>query len=100
MEGIDVPFEPTPEGPLLDDHVHFTGEVVVMAATIPVPPAMAGGKEGQHWPALVFRFAAPDGSGYYPATCLVLEDDRMAKLRPLVMQSIHHAREQAKAKSA
>jgi hypothetical protein len=89
---MDLPFERIKGGaPLLDQHVHFSGAVVVMASTVDVP-------EVGHKPALVFRFVDPAGS-FYPAFVLVMDDDQMAKLRPLLMESIHAAREAAKAAS-
>lgn len=84
---LDLPFEPT-TGELLDEHVNYSGGVVVMASVV----TLAEGKA----PALVFRFAVPTG-GFYPPTVLVLEDDQMAKLRPLIMEAIATARRGAKA---
>ena len=84
---MDLPYEAGPPGELADEHVHYSGGVVVMAATIPVPAA--GVK-----PALVFRFATPTGD-FYPATVLVCDDDQLAKLRPLINQAIAAARRAA-----
>lgn len=84
---MDLPFEPT-TGHLMDEHVHFSGGLVVMASVVDVPEA--GPK-----PALVFRFADPHGV-FYPPTVLVCDDDQMAKLRPLILQAVHAAREEAK----
>lgn len=89
-DSMDLPYEPS-TGHLLDDHVHFSGAVVVMASTVNVP-------EIGHKPALVFRFTTPVGDFYTPVV-LVMDDDQMAKLRPLLMQAIHAAREAAKAAS-
>ncbi len=80
---MDLPFEPT-TGALEDEHVHFSGGVVVMASVVAVPDA--GPK-----PALVFRFSTPLGE-FYPAIVLVTDDDQMAKLRPLINESIAAAR--------
>ena len=87
---MDLPFERT-TGDLYDEHVHFSGAVVVMALCVNVPTI--GPK-----PALMFRFTDPAGQ-FYPPVCLVMDDDQMAKLRPLVMEAIHTAREAAKARS-
>lgn len=35
-------------------------------------------------PALVYRFAKPDGTGFYPPMVLVVDEDQMAKLAKLV----------------
>lgn len=83
---LDLPFmpqEPTPG--LQGEHVHMSGGLVVMAAVVDVPQV---GKK----PALVFRFAIPDGSGFYPPVCLVADDDQIAKLRPLINEAIAAAR--------
>lgn len=87
-DSLDVPFEsqqPTPG--LQGEHVHYSGGVVVMAATVDVPGA---GKK----PALIFRFATPTG-GFYPPVCLVEDDDQMAKLRPLINGAVAEARRAA-----
>jgi len=85
---LDVPFEEGPEGPLLDENVHYSGGVVVMAGTVDVP-------EVGVMPSLVFRFTTPLGE-FYPAIVLVTDDDQMAKLRPLLMEAIATARRVAK----
>lgn len=54
---MDFPLEPT-TGQLHDTHVHYSGGVVVMPSVVDVPEV--GPK-----PALVFRFATPEG-GFYP----------------------------------
>jgi hypothetical protein len=83
---LDLPFEPQQPTPgLQGEHVHYSGGVVVMAAVVDVPGA---GKK----PALVFRFAEPTTGQFYPAFCLVQDDDQMAKLRPLINEAIAQAR--------
>ena len=89
---MEMPYESGGQGPMLDDHVHFSSGVVVMGAKVDMPEI--GPK-----PALVFRFAIPNGSGFYPPVCLVLDDDQMAKTRPLINAAIHDAREAARAAS-
>jgi hypothetical protein len=83
---MDLPYEPT-TGELHDEHVHYSGGVVVMGATIDVPEV---GKK----PTLVFRFVTPDG-GFYPPIALVMDDGQMAKLRPLIQEAIAGARRAA-----
>lgn len=93
-DDMDLPLEPIPGGmPLPDEHVHYSGGVVVMPSAVDLPEV--GWK-----PAIVFRFAIPDGSGFYPAVCLVMDDDQAAKLRPLVVESIQSARREAKIREA
>ena len=85
---MDLPFEADPIGMQVpDEHAHFSGGVVVIAAVIDVPDV--GPK-----PSLVFRFAMPEG-GFYPPVVLVQDDDQIAKLRPLIFQAIKAAREAA-----
>lgn len=84
---MDLPFEEGAAGELLDDDVHYSGGCVVMASTVDVPTL---GK----CPALVFRFATPTGE-FYPPTVLVLDDDQMAKLRPLINEAIATSRRAA-----
>jgi hypothetical protein len=85
---LDLPFEEGGAGPLHDDHVHFSGGLVVMASTVDVPSV---GRK----PALVFRFARPDGV-FMPTICLVADDDQIAKIRPLINEAIAAARRAAK----
>lgn len=87
---MDLPFEAGDGGQLADEHVHYSGGVVVMASVVDVPGLGP-------LPALVFRFATPAG-GFYPPFVLITDDDQMAKLRPLIAESIHTAREAAKAR--
>jgi hypothetical protein len=81
---LDLPFEEGGAGPFTDQHVHMSGGLVVLASVVDVPGA---GKK----PALVFRFARPDGV-FYPAICLVADDDQIAKIRPLINEAIAAAR--------
>lgn len=74
---LDVPFEPQqPTEMDLSDGV-LAGGLVVMAAAIPVTGAGT-------IPALVFRFAKPDGTGFYPPIVLTVDEDQMAKTAQLV----------------
>lgn len=81
---LELPFEEGDGGFLVDDHVHYSPGVVVMAAAVDVPEL---GKK----PALVFRFSTPTGE-FYPAIVLVADDDQLAKLRPLINEAIATAR--------
>ena len=83
---MDLPLEPT-TGELHIGDAIISGGVVVMASVVHVP--MIGPK-----PAIVFRFALPDGTFHQPIL-LVADDDQMAKLRPLVVESIAMARRAA-----
>lgn len=84
---MDLPFEDGPGGELPDEHVHYSGGVVVMAATVDVPDR---GKQ----PAVVFWFATPLGE-FYPAIVLVQDDEQMAKLRTLINEADAAARRAA-----
>lgn len=57
------------------------GGVVIMAATLPVP-------EQGLTPALVYRFALPDGTGFYPPIVLVLDEDQMTKTAQLTASAV------------
>lgn len=86
---LNLPFEPQePTYQELDPDTMIAGGVVVMAAAVPVPALGVR-------PALVFRFATPLG-GFHPPVLLVLDDDEMDGLRPLLSAAIHRAREAAK----
>ena len=89
---FDLPYERNPEPVTLDlSNALLSGGVVVMAATIPAPGTTTP------LPSLVFRFAKPDGTGFYPPVLLVVSDEHMAQLRPLILRAVHDAREAAKA---
>lgn len=75
-DSLDLPFEETPPGMTLDENVVLSGGLVVMGAVVPVPSL--GPK-----PALVFRFAAVDGT-FLPAVVLVLDVDQAEKTPQLV----------------
>lgn len=88
---IDLPYEPTDPVPWMGDALNPTGGVVVLASVAEVGD--------EKWPAIIFRFTKPDGSGFYPPFILACTDDHLAKLRPILMAAIHDAREAAKATS-
>lgn len=87
--GMDMPFEENPEPAQLgDEHFHLAGGMVVASTTgVDVP-------EVGRCPALLFRFMQPHGE-FYPPMLLVLDDDQMAKLGPLVTAAIETARRAA-----
>lgn len=87
-DDLDLPFERQALTEIDLDHAHIASGVAIMAALLPVPDA--GVK-----PALVYRFANPDGSGFYPPMVLVTDDDQMAKLGPLTEAAAATAIEQA-----
>lgn len=69
----------------LDEHALLSGGVHVLAVNVPMPD---GGKH----PAVMFRFAKPDGTGYHPP--ILLAPDRQADLRALpalVEQAVDYA---------
>jgi hypothetical protein len=72
---LDLPFEKQPLTAVDLDHAHMSGGLVVIAAMIPVPDM--GPK-----PALVYRFATPEGE-FYPPMVLVVDEDQMTKLAQL-----------------
>lgn len=87
---MDLPFERDPVGfdlPVTDFSLAFG--VVVLASTVNLPGV--GVK-----PAVGFRFADGRG-GWLPPVLLVQDDEQLAKMRPLINQAIHAAREAAKA---
>jgi hypothetical protein len=97
---LDLPFEGSPKTPLFDrGQAQMSGGMVVMAATadVQVEPPVAGiGGKRVTKPALVFRFATPDGRFYQPIM-LVLDDDQMANAPKLVTDAVDAARKAAQA---
>lgn len=63
---LNLPFEhnPSPFESTLGHDASLSGGVVVLAIAAPI-------EGGGTMPGLVFRFAKPDGSGFYPDTALV-----------------------------
>lgn len=93
MNGWSIPFERDPAGPspMADDPV-LAGSVVVMSAVIDSSLARHIGRH----PALVFRFAGPDGR-FMPPIALVLDDAHMAAVATLVTAAVAAARKAARA---
>lgn len=88
-DSMDLPYEPNPPGQFITDGFLVSGGVVIAAATLPMPD------DGEHKPALVFRFSDPHGQFYAPVL-LVLDDDQAANLPHLVRESVDGAREAAR----
>ena len=72
---MNVPYESNPEPYDTELQGNLSGGVVVIGATIEV--------DGVWRPALIFRFAIPDGSGFYPDMALVAQDDELKDLPDL-----------------
>lgn len=72
-DSLDMPFERQPATTVDLGHAHFASGLVILAASVPIP-------DKGSMPALVYRFANPDGSGFYPPVVLVVEEDQMVKL--------------------
>lgn len=79
---LDLPFEPVPDGPVETDvEGYIAGGVVVLAGMVDVPGI-------GNTPCLVFKFANPDGSGFYPPVTLVADEDGMTQCAHLVSRSV------------
>lgn len=76
MNEFDLPFARQAVTEVDLDDAALAGGVVIMAAALPVP-------EQGLLPALVYRFAKPDGSGFYPPIVLVIDEDQMTKTAQL-----------------
>lgn len=87
---LDLPFESQPNTPADVSDGHLAGGLVVIAALVDVPDR---GK----MPALVYRFAIPDGSGFYPPMTLIVDEDQMAKLAQLTASATAAAIKAARA---
>lgn len=86
---LDMPFDQVVDeitgetaAEIVNDAMLAAG-VVVMAASVPVA--------GVPWPAVVFRFAMPDGSGFYPPMMLITDHTQMAKLSVLTGRAVDAA---------
>jgi hypothetical protein len=78
---MDLPFaRQTPTEINLNDAA-LAGGLVIMAAALPVP-------EQGKLPALVYRFAKPNGSGFYPPIVLVVDEDQMLKTAQLTASAV------------
>lgn len=83
--GLDMPYEDSPAGGALTPQdlavAQLASGCVLLALSIDLP---AGGKA----PAVGFRFAKPDGSGFMPLVVLVLEPERMENLPALLRSTV------------
>lgn len=73
---MDVPFEGQPTADMDFSDGHIASGLVVMAGTLPVPDVGT-------IPCLVYRFANPDGSGFFPPMVLAVDEDQLTKLAQL-----------------
>lgn len=78
---LDLPFEKVPTGQTVDasDALIASG-LVVLAVVVPVP-------EVGPMPGLMFRFANPDGSGFFPPMILCVDEDQMVKTAAMVSKA-------------
>lgn len=82
---IDMPFELRPEEEPLDlSDGLASGGVVVLSAVQEAP-------DGGRIPCIVYRFARPDGTGFYPPISLVMDEADMSHLKVLTNQAINAA---------
>lgn len=77
---LDLPFEPGPRADI-DMHGHVASGAVILAGTVDVPDL-------GRMPALVYRFANPDGSGFYPPMTLVAEPAQLLNLIKLTRAAV------------
>lgn len=88
MNSMDMPFaRQTPTEVVLEDPA-MAGGLVIVAAAVPVP-------ERGKLPALVYRFAKPDGSGFYRPFVLMVGEDQMLKTAQLTASAVAAAIEAA-----
>lgn len=80
MGDLNLPFEAQAPMPFMDSHFHIAGGVVVIASVVDVGETPMA--------ALIFRFAIPDGSGFYTATMLVSEDEDLERLPQLMSDTV------------
>lgn len=83
-----MPYEDNPEPVELTEQSILVGGVVVLSLVV---PDQLGGKH----PALGFRFAAGDGSGFLPMLVLVASDDDLLALPDLVRKAVQGERRAA-----
>lgn len=85
---MDVPFERQPQTQLDLADGHLASGLVVMAGTLPL---LDGGTAA----CLVYRFANPDGSGFYPPMILACDNDQLQKTTDLTASAVAAAIEAA-----
>lgn len=81
MSDLNFPFEACEPAELPDEDVLPTGGVIILSAIV-------GGQ-----PALMFRFAKPDGSGFYPPVLLISDREQLEGLPALVQAAADRALE-------
>lgn len=92
LDDLDLPFEEHGKIPMLDQAgATLCGGLVVRAATVEAPDGMDDAPASGKLPALVWDFVRADGTFGSPIM-LVLTDEQMGKLRPLVQEAIATAR--------
>jgi hypothetical protein len=88
---LDLPFEKAAPGTeITAPDALIAGGIVIMATVVNVPGVGP-------MPGLLFRFAKPDGSGFYPPTHLIASDDQILKAWPRVQAACQAAVEAAEA---
>lgn len=88
MSDLDLPFEGQEPTETDLGHGHTSGGVVILAAVMDL------GEAGK-MPTLVYRFAKPDGTGFYPPISLVIKADQAEKLVELTRSAVTRAVEVA-----
>lgn len=88
MGDLNLPFEAQDPTPFPDPEVIIAGGVVVMAAVTQISPT-------ERMPGVVFRFAKPDGSGFYTPVLLASESADLSELPNLIAQAVATAVEGA-----
>lgn len=83
-DGLDLPYRGQDMTTLPTEGFLLAGGVVVAGAVAPVP-------ELGPRPALLFRFAKPDGSGFHAPMLLILEDDQVQGVVDLISKAAEGA---------
>jgi len=84
MGDLNLPFEAQDPTPFPDPEVMIAGGVVVMAAVTNISAS-------ERMPGIVFRFAKPDGSGFYTPVLLASESADLGQLPALIAQAVETA---------
>jgi hypothetical protein len=88
---LNLPFGDVPPGMTLDmSDALLSGGALLLAAVVPI-------EGGGHLPAVVFRFASADGSGFHTPIMFACDDpDHLDALVPLLQDAIAAAKAAAK----
>jgi len=73
---FDLPFEDQPPYEMALVGAKFSGGVVISAGTIPA-------RDGAVLPALIYRFAKADGSGFYPPIVFAHDEEHIIQITQL-----------------